>query len=308
MKKLLGHFQAMQTKATAWLAPGSYIDLNDNEYTEADEPKKSNAFIADMIYMLDGPEQREAEAEASFDYVAETDVTASNVYGGENSDGHLLCEDLETFIEAAKRLDKHKKVLFRKRSNADAGLPEPGPYRTSVLFNGVDMELLHGIVGVATEAGELAEIAHRRLYNNSYLSPNPEPFDVTNVREEIGDVLWYLARLVKWSGTTFLAEMMRNIAKLRKRHGGSFNAERDANRDLDAERVLLEGGEVYDPRKDDEYGFTVADSPTFDEEQVAAAAEKALADAERVKTQAVDFPDEMTNGVDPMPGKHSDGN
>ena len=291
MLKLLSLYRRMQGHATLYLQPGPYQTHDGVEVAEG-QPAQG-ALIGDMIYFLDGPEQREAEAEASFDYVAETDVTASNVYGGENSNAKLLCDDLWTFIEAAQRLDRHKKVLFRKRSNHDAGLPEPGIYRTNLLFYGGDVELLHGIIGVATEAGELAEIAHHRLYKVM----SGGPFDVTNVREEIGDVLWYLARLVKWAGTSFIAEMMRNVAKLRKRHGGSFNAERDVNRDLTAERALLER-DVVKPVDE-----------TFDAEQTEAAAEIALAKAkletERVHTQ---FPDEMNSGVDVMSGKYSDEN
>lgn len=308
MNKLLQHFRRMQTAMQNYVVPDSYTnqfgeDAGTSSYAEG-SPAKEGAFIGDMIWALDGPEQREAEAEASFDYVAEAEKTCSNTTHGFNqASAEVLLTDLRAFVAAAERLDLHKKVLFRSRSNADVGLPDFRPGSgASVAFYFIpdEIDLLHGIIGVATEAGELAEVAVKKL-------EYPGRADVTNVREEIGDVLWYLARLVKWSGTTFFAEMMRNIAKLRKRHGASFNAERDANRDLAAERVLLEGEKPYDPR-DDEYGFKVADDPTFDEEQVAAAAEKALADAERVKTQAVDFPDEMTNGVDPMPGKHSDGN
>lgn len=183
----------------------------------------------------------------TFDYVAETDVTASGVYGGYNSDAMLLAQDLKTFILASKRLNQHKKVLFRKRSNAEAGLPAlpdfgekteryfPGKLNDSGDQRDSQAELLHGIIGVCTEAGELAEVVFDRLVYGK------EP-DMVNVREEIGDVLWYLARLVKWAGTSFLAEMKRNIAKLRARHGDQgFNAERDVNRDHDAERKLLEG-------------------------------------------------------------------
>lgn len=241
MTKLLSLVERMQGMATAYLVPETYIQRTGNDpmvayVAEEGTPEKSKLFAADIIYMLDGPEQREAFEEAKFDYVAETDVTASDVWGGDNASADLLLEDLRTFVTAAKRLDQHKKVLFRKRSNEEAGLPSfDGTVKTPVSFYFIkqESELLHGIVGVATEAGELAEIAIKKL-------EYPSPADVTNVREEIGDVLWYLARLVKFAGTTFLAEQRRNIAKLRERHGSRFNAERDVNRNLSAERAVLE--------------------------------------------------------------------
>lgn len=40
-------------------------------------------FANDMVYMLDGPEQRAAEAELSFDYVAEAELTLSRQFHGE---------------------------------------------------------------------------------------------------------------------------------------------------------------------------------------------------------------------------------
>lgn len=239
--KLLKLVERMQSAAQGYLIPGAYVQrTGDDPHVAkiADEgtTERRDLFIGDIIHLLDGPEQREAQAEAEFDYVAETDVTASDVWGGDNASADLLLADLRVFVEAAKRLDQHKKVLFRKRSNEEAGLP-PFDYTVkspvSFYFMRHESELLHGIVGVATEAGELAEIAVKKL-------EYPSPADITNVREEIGDVLWYLARLIRFAGTTFLAEMVRNIAKLRNRHGSKFNAERDANRDLSAERAVLE--------------------------------------------------------------------
>ncbi len=106
---------------------------------------------------------------------------------------------------------------------------------TSLYFKDSDVDLLHGIVGIATEAGELAEIAYNKLIKGDAFE-----IDVVNVKEECGDILWYMARLMKWADTDFIPEMMRNIAKLRNRHGtGGFNKERDGNRDLDAEHKLL---------------------------------------------------------------------
>lgn len=174
------------------------------------------------------------------DYQAETDKTASNAYDGSTTPLSELASDLRIFIAAAQKLDKHKKVLFRKRSRSEVGfLPssEIDPWNpvasVQTVFVLGEEDLLHGIIGVATESGELAEIAYNRLIRN-------DEIDITNVREEIGDVLWYISRLIKYAGTTWLTEMKRNINKLRLRHGATFDTHKDANRDLDAERRLLE--------------------------------------------------------------------
>jgi hypothetical protein len=65
MSKLLHHFKTMQDMASRYLKPGPYTDREGRIAEERPEGGTSDAqaylFIADMIYMLDGPEQREAE-------------------------------------------------------------------------------------------------------------------------------------------------------------------------------------------------------------------------------------------------------
>lgn len=67
MNKLLEHFKAMQGMASRYLEPAPYMPSTPRERDDIaaviPEDERVGAFIADMIYMLDGPEQREAEAE-----------------------------------------------------------------------------------------------------------------------------------------------------------------------------------------------------------------------------------------------------
>lgn len=93
---------------------------------------------------------------------------------------------------------------------------------------------MHGIVGICTEAGELADAYKKHVFYARDL-------DAANVREEIGDILWYLAILCDTLGTTIEAEMARNIAKLRKRYPERFTEDAANVRDLGAERIVLEG-------------------------------------------------------------------
>lgn len=88
--------------------------------------------------------------------------------------------------------------------------------------------LVHSIIGIATEAGELLEIFDR-----------PE-FDRTNFIEEIGDVMWYIAIGLNAVGSTFEEAQRINIAKLRKRYPEKFTEYDANNRDLKAEREVLE--------------------------------------------------------------------
>ena len=67
--------------------------------------------------------------------------------------------------------------------------------------------------------------------------------DVVNVKEEAGDILWYLAILFDELDTTFEEEMDRVINKLRTRFPEKFTESDAFNRDLEQERNVLEKGE-----------------------------------------------------------------
>lgn len=180
------------------------------------------------------PDNRESQVVA--EYLDATDLTASNVFFPSQVGITELTNALKDFIAASQKLDNFKKALFRKRSREEAGLPPHfSSFSIATRLNVEHEHLTHGVIGVATEAGELAEVL--LLLIEERMVP-----DTVNVNEEIGDVLWYLARLLRFTGSTFPTEMERNIDKLRTRHGtGGFNKERDANRDLGAERQVLEG-------------------------------------------------------------------
>jgi NTP pyrophosphatase (non-canonical NTP hydrolase) len=185
------------------------------------------------------------------DYQAETDKTASGTFAPENVGIIELTDCLAAVIHASEQMDKFKKALFRKRNREESGLgpmlPADSTLRQALTGSAQEGDpiaqtmvdemdgLFHGVVGMITETGELAQV----LYD--YIAEGKVP-DLVNVQEEIGDNLWYISRLIKWAKTTWLTEMKRNVAKLRKRHGeGGFDKERDITRDLPEERKLLEG-------------------------------------------------------------------
>lgn len=317
MKKLKLLFGRMQTAMQNYVIPDSYTpqfgeDAGSVSYSEG-LPAREAAFIGDMIWALDGPEQREAQAEADFDYLALSARTASGEFFGQYVNDSTFRTALLNFAAAAAELDRVKKLLFygedlakgRRRDEPELGkfnaINSLGALSLSARTSDLEelswgspafdraVAIIHGVLGVATEGGEMVEALFKAI--------NSETFDAVNMAEEIGDLQWYEAMLARALGTDFDTIQRANIDKLRKRYEHLFTTEAANVRDLDAERSVLE---------DDAYGFTVADAPTFDEEQTAASAELALEKAKRVKTQTVDFPDEMVSGVDPMPGKNSD--
>ena len=92
---------------------------------------------------------------------------------------------------------------------------------------------MHAIIGIATEAAELVEAATDAMDSR-------EPLDVVNLREEIGDILWYSTFLAKSLGTTLDECAATNTRKLRKRFPNNFTDEQAINRDVDSEREVLE--------------------------------------------------------------------
>lgn len=100
-------------------------------------------------------------------------------------------------------------------------------------FSRVNKRLLHSCLGVADEGGEYAKAIKRSLFYD-------RPLDVANVKEELGDLLWYIALAVDELGTTFEELMDLNIAKLMKRYPEQFTAELAEKRNLLKEREALE--------------------------------------------------------------------
>lgn len=96
-----------------------------------------------------------------------------------------------------------------------------------------DQRVLHASVGLVTESGELLDALKKAMFYGKEL-------DITNVKEEAGDMLWYLAILFDAIGTDFETEQKRVIAKLKARFPDKFDEVAVANRDLDAERKVLE--------------------------------------------------------------------
>jgi len=99
------------------------------------------------------------------------------------------------------------------------------------------LEVLHAVVGIGSEAGEMIEALLPVMFGG-------KEFDVDNAHEEGSDLLWYLAKLFKYTDTTFERVMEANIAKLRARYPTKFSEEAAKNRDLDAEKAAMKDCKV----------------------------------------------------------------
>lgn len=176
--------------------------------------------------------------------------TESLIEKAQVSDAHTLYSILRAFVASATLLDMLKKNIYygkeisqEKWTSALNNLTEnannlksgfyPSLANTSTLH--VDPRVLHGIIGIATESSELIEATLNHLVLL-------EKLDSVNVQEEIGDIFWYVAILIDSVGGDWDTIQETVIAKLKKRYPDKFTSENAINRDLDAERKLLEDG------------------------------------------------------------------
>lgn len=176
-----------------------------------------------------------------FDYMAECDKTCSTVFRPENVEVLDLRHVLMGVVGFANDLNVIKKLLFRGKTREELNFgPAEKPTVNDLIealsainaWSPADIDVLHGAIGLITEAGEVAEYLLKWAEGN--------PFDRVNVLEEAGDASWYIVRSLRGIGVTLEQSNRANIDKLRGRHGEAFDVFRDANRDLTAEQSKLE--------------------------------------------------------------------
>lgn len=177
----------------------------------------------------------ESREVSHFDYIAQAHVTASSSFYGQRIPFEHMKKVLGDAICALNELDKVKKALFYGKP---LGVPatEDNCEGITLWLDGTDEQrknILHGIIGAATETGELLELLYATVIDG-------KPFDSVNLDEETGDVFWYFALLAKACGFTFEDAQRKNIAKLRMRYGEKFSEFDALNRNLIAERSVLE--------------------------------------------------------------------
>lgn len=141
-----------------------------------------------------------------------------------------LREKLTQVVALGESLDGVKKDVFYRQVTGTGPTYELDRRQT---------RLLHAGLGILTEAAELAE----QVLQLIDIVDNPRDLDAidwVNVKEELGDLLWYIAIGVEGAQGSLDDIMDQNIKKLRTRFPDRFEAHRALHRDLDAERAVLE--------------------------------------------------------------------
>ena len=96
------------------------------------------------------------------------------------------------------------------------------------------VRLLHAMIGLCTETGEFQDSLKKHIFYGKEI-------DKVNLKEEMGDLCWYIAIALDELGLSFEEIMQTNIDKLKARYGEKFTEQAALNRNLDNENKVLTG-------------------------------------------------------------------
>lgn len=190
------------------------------------------------------------------EYATRVDARCSKDFHERLVPGPVLAVILTELSTCAELTDVLKKALFYGKADLETVVKygiiaakygwEPGDGILSVTPKQampVDVQrTLHAIIGIITEAGELADAIISAFASVQEGTAKVEDaFDHINLREEYGDVLWYTQLGLSSIGSSIPECITINDRKLEKRYGATFAAEKALHRDLEAERKELNG-------------------------------------------------------------------
>lgn len=76
--------------------------------------------------------------------------------------------------------------------------------------------LLNGVLGLTGEAGEVSDLIKKTIFHK-------KEFDLTHLKKELGDVMWYIAMICDSVGLDMDEVMEHNIEKLKARYPEGFD-------------------------------------------------------------------------------------
>jgi NTP pyrophosphatase (non-canonical NTP hydrolase) len=175
-------------------------------------------------------------------YLRDSTRTASGAFHAEIVNPAEVDFMLQAVIAAGGWADRIKRALFYGKKLGDSR------WSTGSVSLVPEMaDLIHAMLGGITEAAEVAEHARDVL-------TGAKPLDSVNLAEEFGDQLWYIALGLRYLDSNFGEAFDANIAKLRKRYPDKFTEAAAMDRDIAAERAVLEQATIVP-----------ADAPPFPE-------------------------------------------
>ena len=158
--------------------------------------------------------RQEAKGKEKYGQTLEDNVTLTVTQRIEHTEEELI--DALKYMEHLKAacagegftLDDYQRAAMRTADGMDKEYPP--------LFNGV--------LGLAGESGECADIVKKHLFQGHEL-------DEAHLAEELGDVLWYVAVSAQAIGKSLSDIAQGNVDKLMRRYPQGFDKARSVNRD-----------------------------------------------------------------------------
>ncbi len=105
--------------------------------------------------------------------------------------------------------------------------------RTDADLQTKDLHDIHMVMGMSTEVGEILDVFKKKLAYNKNI-------DWINVKEEIGDLMWYVANFCRTNNFDLYKILETNIEKLEARYPEKFTQDKAIFRNLKKERQILE--------------------------------------------------------------------
>lgn len=108
-------------------------------------------------------------------------------------------------------IEDYMKLASRTKPSVDHDL-------NSAVTMSNNVTILHAMIGMVSEVGEIADTIKRWAFYGQDLNE-------TNIREELGDLMWYIALLCNDRGFDMGEIMQENINKLMERYPSKFTIE-----------------------------------------------------------------------------------
>lgn len=87
-----------------------------------------------------------------------------------------------------------------------------------------EAHLMNGILGLAGETGECADLVKKHYYQDGRAIE-------TALFDELGDVLWYISETASAMGFSLEAIALHNVEKLKRRYPEGFDSQRSLHRE-----------------------------------------------------------------------------
>jgi NTP pyrophosphatase (non-canonical NTP hydrolase) len=112
-------------------------------------------------------------------------------------------------------MDANQYQQLAARTLIDAPDFEITPFEVMVLWS---------VTGLEGETGEVSELVKKGIFHR-------KGFDRERIKNELGDVLWYLSALAQQFDIPLAEVMQTNIEKLKARYPDGYSAERSSFRE-----------------------------------------------------------------------------